>query len=63
LTQDVSLLAAVEAQPLMVADGNHRVAAAAAADVSMLALVTAGTGLRIGAIHRVLTGTGLPCAT
>jgi hypothetical protein len=59
LTRDISLLAAVEAHPLMVADGNHRVAAASAAGVSMLALVTAGPGLRIGAIHRVLTNTGL----
>lgn len=59
LTTDVSLLAAVAAHPLLVADGNHRVAAATAANVSMLALVTAGPGLRIGAIHRVLTDTGL----
>ena len=55
-----SLLAAVAANPLMVADGNHRVAAAAAAGLDgMLALVTAGPALRIGAFHRVLTGTGL----
>ena len=54
------LLAAVAANPLMVADGNHRVAAAAAAGLTgMLALVTAGPALRIGAFHRVLTGTGL----
>jgi hypothetical protein len=59
LTSDTSLLTVVEARPLMVADGNHRVAAASAAGVSMLALVTAGPGLRIGAIHRVLTNTGL----
>ncbi len=60
LLADTSLLAAVEAQPLMVADGNHRVAAAATAGLDgMLALVTAGPGLRIGAFHRVLTGTGL----
>jgi hypothetical protein len=60
LLDDTSLLAAVEAQPLMVADGNHRVAAAANAGLDgMLALVTAGPGLRIGAFHRVLTGTGL----
>jgi hypothetical protein len=59
LSSDISLLSAVEAHPLMVADGNHRVAAATAADVSMLALVTAGPALRIGAIHRALTNTGL----
>ncbi|MFL6143562.1 MAG: DUF1015 family protein [Labedaea sp.] len=55
-----ALLAAAEAGPLLVADGNHRVAAAAAAGLDgMLALITAGPGLRIGAFHRVLTGTGL----
>jgi uncharacterized protein DUF1015 len=59
LSRDTSLLAVVEAHPLMVADGNHRVAAATAANVSMLALVTAGPALRIGAIHRALTNTGL----
>ena len=59
LSTDTALLSVVAAQPLMVADGNHRVAAAAAADVSMLALVTAGPALRIGAIHRALTNTGL----
>lgn len=59
LSRDTSLLTAVEAHPLMVADGNHRVAAATAANVSMLALVTAGPALRIGAIHRALTNTGL----
>ncbi|TDV36659.1 DUF1015 family protein [Actinophytocola oryzae] len=59
LTRDTSLLTTIEAHTLMVADGNHRVAAAAAANVTMLALVTAGPGLRIGAIHRVLTNTGL----
>ncbi|HEX6357694.1 DUF1015 family protein [Actinophytocola sp.] len=60
LTSDTSLLAVVEAHPLMVADGNHRVAAAASAGLGgLLALVTAGPGLRIGAIHRVLTNTGL----
>ncbi|MGH3876787.1 MAG: DUF1015 family protein [Actinophytocola sp.] len=53
------ILAVVAANPLMVADGNHRVAAAAAAGLTgMLALVTAGPALRIGAFHRVLTGTG-----
>jgi uncharacterized protein (DUF1015 family) len=60
LTRDTSLLAAVEAHPLMVADGNHRVAAARSG--GMLALVTAGPALRIGAFHRVLTDTGLTAA-
>jgi hypothetical protein len=46
--------------PLLVADGNHRVTAAAAARLhGMLSLVTAGPRLRIGPIHRVLAGTGL----
>ncbi|WP_285508764.1 DUF1015 family protein [Actinokineospora sp. NBRC 105648] len=55
-----AVLGVVAAQPLMVADGNHRVAAAAAADLGgLLALVTAGPGLRVGPYHRVLTGTGL----
>ncbi|MGW3961327.1 DUF1015 family protein [Amycolatopsis sp. NPDC005003] len=54
------LLAAVAGTDLLVADGNHRVAAAATAGHgALLALVTAGPALRIGAIHRVLTGTGL----
>ncbi|ALG09086.1 DUF1015 family protein [Kibdelosporangium phytohabitans] len=54
------LLAAASAQSLLVADGNHRVAAAARAGRgSLLALITAGPDLRIGPIHRVLTGTGL----
>jgi hypothetical protein len=54
------LLAAVAGADLLVADGNHRVAAAAAAGHdALLALVTAGPQLRIGAIDRVLTGTGL----
>ncbi|WP_326948771.1 MULTISPECIES: DUF1015 family protein [unclassified Amycolatopsis] len=53
------LLAAVAGADLLVADGNHRVAAAAAAGHgALLALVTAGPQLRIGAINRVLTGTG-----
>lgn len=57
------VLAAAAENPLMVADGNHRVAAAAAAGLDgMLALVTAGPALRIGAFHRVLTGTGLTAA-
>ncbi|ONI91372.1 hypothetical protein ALI144C_01440 [Actinosynnema sp. ALI-1.44] len=54
------LLAAAGAQSLLVADGNHRVAAAArAGHGSLLALITAGPDLRVGPIHRVLTGTGL----
>lgn len=54
------LLAVAEANPLLVADGNHRVAAAAAAGLDgLLALLTAGPDLRIGAFHRVLVGTGL----
>jgi uncharacterized protein (DUF1015 family) len=54
------LLAAAGASPLLVADGNHRVAATTAAGVDgLLAFVTAGPDLRIGAFHRVLTGTGL----
>ncbi|GAB1511166.1 DUF1015 family protein [Actinophytocola sp. KF-1] len=57
LTGDTALLDVVEAHPLMVADGNHRVAAARTG--GLLALVTAGPALRIGAFHRVLTGTGL----
>ncbi|MET7996112.1 DUF1015 family protein [Amycolatopsis sp. NPDC005232] len=52
------LLAAASAADLLVADGNHRVAAAAQTG-ALLALVTGGPRLRIGAIHRVLTGTGL----
>ncbi|WP_018685888.1 DUF1015 family protein [Actinokineospora enzanensis] len=54
-----AVLSVVSARPLLVADGNHRVAAAAAAELGgLLALVTAGPGLRVGAYHRVLTGTG-----
>ncbi|GAB2993419.1 DUF1015 family protein [Amycolatopsis acidiphila] len=56
------LLDAVRRRPLLVADGNHRVAAAAAAGSPLLALVTAGPHLRIGAIHRTLVGTGLTSA-
>ncbi|GGM79778.1 hypothetical protein GCM10012275_58000 [Longimycelium tulufanense] len=53
------LLARAGAQPLLVADGNHRVAASAAAGLGgMLAMVTGGPALQIGAIHRVLSGTG-----
>jgi hypothetical protein len=55
-----AVLAAAARGPLLVADGNHRVAAAAASDrSSLLALVTGGPALRIGAIHRALVGTGL----
>ncbi len=54
-----ALLTAVQNQPLLVADGNHRVAAAAASGLSgLLALVTGGPDLHVGAIHRVLYGTG-----
>ncbi|MCT2587609.1 DUF1015 family protein [Actinophytocola gossypii] len=58
------VLAEASTHPLMVADGNHRVAAAATAGLTgLLALVTAGPDLRIGAFHRVLTGTGHTAAT
>ncbi|WAL66857.1 DUF1015 family protein [Amycolatopsis cynarae] len=59
LSEYGELLAAVRRQPLLVADGNHRVAAATAAGTGLLALVTAGPELRVGAIHRALAGTGL----
>lgn len=55
-----AVLTSVACGPLLVADGNHRVAAASAGDHSkLLALVTGGPALRIGAIHRALVGTGL----
>ena len=55
-----AVLSVAAAHPLMVADGNHRVAAAATAGLGgLLALVTGGPGLRIGAFHRYLVGTGL----
>jgi hypothetical protein len=55
-----ALIATAQRHPLLVADGNHRVAAAAASDPSgLLALVTGGPDLRVGAIHRALVGTGL----
>jgi Protein of unknown function (DUF1015) len=55
-----AMLATLARSPLLVADGNHRVAAAAASDQSsLLALVTGGPALRIGAIHRALVGTDL----
>jgi len=57
-----ALLAEVQRGPLLVADGNHRVAAATGAPSGLLALVTAGPGLRIGAIHRALVDTGLTAA-
>jgi hypothetical protein len=54
------LVALAARHPLLVADGNHRVAAAAVSDPSgLLALVTAGPDLRVGAIHRVLVGIGM----
>ncbi|HET6501958.1 MAG TPA: DUF1015 family protein [Amycolatopsis sp.] len=56
------LLSVLRAGPLMVADGNHRVAASARAGSNLLALVTAGPDLRVGAFHRELTGTGLSAA-
>ncbi len=57
-------LGVVSAHPLMVADGNHRVAAATAAGLDgLLALVTAGPGLRINAFHRVLVDTGFDADT
>ncbi|ATY11305.1 DUF1015 domain-containing protein [Amycolatopsis sp. AA4] len=51
------LLDAASASDLLVADGNHRVAAAAGSG-QLLALVTAGSQLEIRAINRVLLGTG-----
>ncbi len=56
-----ALLAAAGEHPLMVADGNHRVAAAAGMP-GLLALVTAGPDLRVGPIHRAVSGTGLTAA-
>lgn len=56
------LLAEVRRGPLLVADGNHRVAAAERAGGGLVALVTAGPDLHIGAIHRALAGTGLGTA-
>lgn len=52
-----ALLAAVQRHPLLVADGNHRVAAASHLP-SLLALVTAGPDLHVGAIDRTLHDTG-----
>ncbi|MCC8249576.1 DUF1015 family protein [Saccharothrix luteola] len=56
-----ALVAAAGEHPLMVADGNHRVAASAGLP-GLLALVTAGPDLRIGPIHRAVAGTGLSLA-
>jgi hypothetical protein len=57
--QDTLLTAACR-QSLLVADGNHRVAAATQAGRgSLLALVTGGPDLRIGPINRALNSTGL----
>lgn len=56
------LIAVAARYPLLVADGNHRVAAATGAGSGLLALVTDGPDLHVGAIHRVLTGTGFTLA-
>lgn len=55
LLESPDLLAAASAAPLLVADGNHRVAAAERAG-GLLAFVTAGPDLRIRAFHRALHG-------
>ncbi|WP_345027980.1 DUF1015 family protein [Kutzneria kofuensis] len=60
-SRQAELLELLQEQSLLVADGNHRVAAATGS--SLLALITGGPSLRIGAIHRVLTGTGLDADT
>jgi len=52
------LVTLAQRHPLLVADGNHRVAAATGARSALLALVTGGPGLRVGPIHRMLVGTG-----
>ncbi|MBV8931866.1 MAG: DUF1015 family protein [Kutzneria sp.] len=58
--QQDDLLDLLRGQSLLVADGNHRVAAAAVAGRgSLLALVTGGPRLQVGPIHRALVGTGL----
>jgi hypothetical protein len=54
-----TLLRAAGGRGLLVADGNHRVAAATLAGNGLLALVTGGPDLRIGPIHRVLLNTRL----
>lgn len=53
------LLSVAGRHPLLVADGNHRVTAAAAGESALLALVTTGPDVRVGAIHRVVVDTGL----
>jgi len=59
-TAQDAVLATAAHSSLLVADGNHRLAAAAASDhSSLLALVTGGPALRVGAIHRALVGPGL----
>lgn len=59
-----AVLRAVARGPLLVADGNHRVAAAAAGPQSaLLAVVTGGPALRVKAIHRALVRTGLTAST
>ncbi|MEU7481196.1 DUF1015 family protein [Lentzea sp. NPDC042327] len=58
-----AFLAAAGAHRLLVADGNHRVAAAREAGLAgLLALVTSGPGLRVGPFHRAVVGTGLGTA-
>jgi len=59
-SRQTEVLELLQEQSLLVADGNHRVAAAGP---SLLALITAGPSLHIGAIHRVLVGTGLAMDT
>lgn len=55
--RSAAILAAAGRHPLLVADGNHRVAAARLAGLDgLLALVTAGPELRVGPIHRALVG-------
>jgi hypothetical protein len=53
------LIALAQRHPLLVADGNHRVAASATARSPLLALITGGPALEVGPIHRMLVGTGL----
>ena len=56
-TYQESVMRVVNTCPLLVADGNHRIAAAREAGLGgMLALITDGPDLRIGALHRVLHG-------
>ncbi|WP_228717513.1 DUF1015 family protein [Allosaccharopolyspora coralli] len=50
-----ALLRIAAAHPLLVADGNHRIAAARESGVGgMLALITDGPDVRIGPLHRVM---------